>query len=111
MNAGKGDRVLGGRFRPARRAGLLTVELDGEAVIFDAVTQVVHALNVTGTLVWHAADGTSTLDDLVTWLAGSYALPSDDVRDEVIKMVQDLLDIALLDDPQTSLPSKLPPIQ
>lgn len=102
MNAGQGDRVLGGDFRPARRAGLLSVELDGEVVIFDAVTQVVHALNVTGTLVWHAADGTSTLDDLVAWLAGSYALTCDDVRCEVIKMVQDLLDNALLE---------LPPIQ
>ncbi|CAN5242014.1 hypothetical protein BH24ACT1_BH24ACT1_01980 [soil metagenome] len=95
-SVGGNGRELAGDFRPTQRAGLLTVELDGEAVILDEVTQAVHALNLTGTLVWRVADGTSTLDELVAWLSESYALPADDVRQQVIELVLDLIDNELL---------------
>ena len=96
MSAGHHARALEGDFRPVRRAGLSTVELDGEAVIFDEARQVVHALNSTGTLVWQVADGTSTLDELVAWLSESFALPSDQVGPQVSEMVLDLIDNQLL---------------
>lgn len=96
MSAGHHGPVLGGGFRPLRRAGLSTVELDGEAVIFDEARQVVHALNPTGTLVWQVADGTATLDELVAWLSESFALPFDLVRSQVSELLLDLIDNQLL---------------
>ena len=96
MSAGHHDRVLEGGFRPVRRAGLSTVELDGEAVIFDEARQVVHALNLTGTLVWQVADGTSTLDELVAWLSDSFDLPFDLVHSQVSEMLLGLIDDQLL---------------
>lgn len=93
---GRDERALPGAFVPAPRGELVTVVLDGEAVIFDGARQVVHALNATGTLVWNGADGSTTLDQLVAWLAEAHTVGADDVRGEVMAMVRDLIDNELL---------------
>lgn len=102
MSAGHHGRGLAGGFRPLRRAGLSTVELDGEAVIFDEAREVVHALNPTGTLVWQAADGTATLDELVAWLSESFELPFDLVRSQVSELLLGLIDNQLVCEPVPS---------
>lgn len=58
---------------PRRRAGLATVELDGELVVYDPGAGALHVLNASAALVWDHCDGTTLLDDLVGALDGAVA--------------------------------------
>jgi PqqD family protein of HPr-rel-A system len=54
---------------PRRCAAVTERELDGEAVLFDAVTGCTHRLNATALNVWRACDGTQATDDVARDLA------------------------------------------
>jgi len=49
----------------ARRADILTEELEGELVIYDKRRDVACRLNRTAALVWRNADGVRTVEDLI----------------------------------------------
>jgi hypothetical protein len=52
----------------ARKADLLTEELDDELLVFDDARQLACRLNRTAALVWQNSDGERTVDDLVELL-------------------------------------------
>jgi hypothetical protein len=58
---------------PARRPGVEWVELDGEAVLYDPTTQVLHRLNRGAAAVWAACDGTSSADEIIRALDDAHS--------------------------------------
>jgi hypothetical protein len=50
---------------PARRLDVEWAELDGEAVLYDPTTQVLHRLNPGAAVVWAACDGITSADEII----------------------------------------------
>jgi hypothetical protein len=53
----------------ARTTGLITEDVDGELLVYDAQTDVACRLNGSAALVWQNSDGKRSIDDLVAVLA------------------------------------------
>jgi len=56
-------------FVPVRGETVHTVDVDGEAVLLDEVSQRLHLLNATGALLWSCFDGESSIGEIVTDLS------------------------------------------
>lgn len=71
--------------RPARRADVEAVDVDGELVLWDPVSRTVHRLDPVGSLLWPFLDGSATVSDL--------ALDASDVFDVPVERAQEALDV------------------
>jgi coenzyme PQQ synthesis protein D (PqqD) len=67
----------------ARTTGLITEEVDGELLVYDAQTDVACRLNASAALVWQNSDGRRTIDELV----GVVAEELGELADEDLVMV------------------------
>ncbi len=76
---------------PRPSPGVLTSELDGEVVVYDPVTRLVHLPDPVATVVWLACDGATDLATVVAELAGATGAPSEVVERDVVALVDDLL--------------------
>ncbi|MDP8961117.1 MAG: PqqD family protein [Actinomycetota bacterium] len=83
--------------RPQARADLTVVELDGEAIIYDAEAGQLHRLNTTGRIVFSLCDGSSTTRELAADIAEAYGLPFEDVETHVTTLVADLQTAGLME--------------
>lgn len=81
---------------PARAAGAVTLEFDGEAVIYHLQTGEVHRLDRVGSIVWQFVDGQTTVDELVPDLAGAFGVEPGEVRGNVEDLLARLADASLL---------------
>ena len=88
---------LDGAFAPLARTTVATVELDGEAVLYDETTLAVHRLSPVGTLVWHCFDGTTTIDQLAADLADAFRAEPAAVHHDVVELTRKLGGLGLLD--------------
>ena len=83
--------------KPQIRRDLETVELDGEAVVYDAGIQGMHHLNPAATLVFKLLDGTSTVRDLSLLIAESNELPQGEVERQVRALIREFKKNSLLE--------------
>jgi len=60
---------------PVRRAHVEWVELDGEAVLYDAAARALHHLNAGAATVWAACDGATSTDQITRTLEDTYSDP------------------------------------
>ena len=74
---------------PVGREEITSVELDGEAVLYDESTQAMHVLNPTATVVWSCCDGTVSVDQLIDELAEAYGVEREVVADDVLGLVRE----------------------
>lgn len=79
---------------PRRRADVITIELDGEAVLYDPVDGSMHKLNAVGAVLWRFLDGTVTLRQLGVELAAE--IPSADDRDVEFQLLGYTADLGRL---------------
>ncbi len=89
--------VSGGSTTPRARDDVAIVVIGGEAVIHWHGR--VHVLDPVATLVWQCCDGRVTVDGIAVELAGTFALPPDQVRNDVRGAVEQLATLDLLVDP------------
>lgn len=75
---------------PLRSAGVLTAELDGEVVVYDPVTCLVHLPDPVASVVWAACDGDTALATVVAELAEVAGAPVEVVERDVVALVDDL---------------------
>jgi hypothetical protein len=78
-----------------RHNDLLSEELEGQHVIYDATNQTVHGLNSTLSWVWSHCDGSRTVDDLIAVMQGETGL--DDARSLVTSGLKQLAEANLLE--------------
>jgi hypothetical protein len=91
-----GNSSVDEAFVPVRQLSVHTVELDGEVVLLDEVSQRLHRLSATGALVWACLDGGSSVGDIVTDLAEGLGLRRSVVLADVLAIVCRLGDEGLL---------------
>lgn len=72
------------------RPGLATVEIEGEAVVYDAELETTHLLSPTGALVWGLLDGETSLAELSGELAEAFGAAPEEVLSDVITLAEDL---------------------
>ena len=78
-----------------RHNDLLSEELEGQHVIYDAANQTVHGLNSTLSWVWRHCDGSRTVDDFITAMQDETGL--DDTRSLVTSGLKQLAEANLLE--------------
>ncbi len=83
--------------RPKVRDALTVVELDGEAVVYDAGSMDVHRLNPTATLILGFLDGSATVDEIAADVADVFGAPLDEVRAQVEILIAELDDSRILE--------------
>lgn len=89
------DAIDGG-FVARPRATVASVELDGEVVLYDEVTEGMHVLNPTAATVWSCFDGRSSLDDIARELSALYETDAETVRAAVVDVARDMGRLSLL---------------
>lgn len=82
---------------PAVKPTVLSVELDGERVLYDTATGRLHQLDAVGSIVWSCFDGASDLDDLSTDLSEAFGVDRARVRSDVEALVRQLAAEGLVD--------------
>lgn len=77
------------------KPGILTVEIDGEAVLFDEEGDQLHHLNRTATIVWSCLDGEASLAEIVTDLSEVLDASYETVMADTISVCRDLAALGL----------------
>ena len=82
---------------------MVTVEIDGEAIIYDELQEMAHLLSPTAAIVWGLLDGQSRLEDVAVDLAEAFDVTAEQVLGDVVKLVQEFAQLDLLENiPSTS---------
>lgn len=72
---------------PARSSEAVTVEVDGETLIYHRQTGRVHRLNPVGAIVWQWLDGETTVGALVSDLSSAFGIDPTVVRRDVTELL------------------------
>jgi hypothetical protein len=81
---------------PAHAPETVTLELDGETILYQRRTGAVHRLDPVGSVVWRFLDGKTAVADLVDDLSVAFATDVDVVRDGVSTLLVQLTEASLL---------------
>ena len=99
---------IDGSFVPQASGTVATVELDGEAVLYDDSSGRLHHLNTTASLVWECCDGTVSLDTIAENLAAVFGIDTDVVRSDVLDVVRAFVGQGLLEAAEPGSPAPRP---
>jgi PqqD family protein of HPr-rel-A system len=83
---------------PAHAAEAVTIDFDGETLVYHRVTGEVHRLDPVGSIVWRVLDGRTTVDELATDLSASFGVDPIVVRADVADLLERLRRVFLLAD-------------
>ncbi len=75
---------------PARAAEAVTLEFDGETLVYHRQTGEVHRLDSVGSIVWRFLDGQTTVDELVTDLSAAFEVDPSVVRRDIRDLLERL---------------------
>jgi hypothetical protein len=89
---------IGLDFVPHPRREIVSVEIDGELIVYDDEREMAHLLSPTAAIVWELLDGRSRVDEIAADIAEAFDLTTDNALDDVITLVQDLASRGLLED-------------
>jgi len=82
--------------RAIRRQDLRVHELDGEALIFDPLSNDTHRLNETALFIWHHCDGQQDATSIANRLADQYDVTPQDALEHVQHALKDLEALGLI---------------
>lgn len=82
--------------RPTATDGIETAVFDGEAVLFDERTQMVHRLSAVAAATWLFCDGKTPVSDMLTELAEIFDQQAETLRDHLCAALGLLADEGLL---------------
>jgi hypothetical protein len=88
---------IGPDFVAQPRREVVTVEIDGDAVVYDELRETTHLLNPTGAIVWRLLDGETRLDELSADLAEVFGVGVEEVLADVVALVHELGQRGLLE--------------
>ena len=75
---------------PARAAKAITLELDGETIVYQRLTGKVHRLDRVGSVIWQCLDGQSEVEELVSDLAAAFNVDPGIVGNDVGRLLERL---------------------
>ena len=88
---------IGPDFVAHSRREVVTVEIDGDAVVYDELQETTHLLNPTGAIVWRLLDGETRLDELSADLAAVFGVGVEEVLADLVALVRELDQRGLLE--------------
>lgn len=88
---------IGPHFVAHQRQQVVTVEIEGEVIVYDEVQEVAHLLSPTATIVWELLDGRSRLEEVAVDLAQAFDVSTELVLGDVLKLVQEFARQGLLE--------------
>jgi len=88
---------IGPDFVAHPRREVVTVEIDGDAVVYDELQETTHLLNPTGAIVWGLLDGETRLDELSADLAEAFGVGVEEVLADLVALVRELDQRGLLE--------------
>ena len=88
---------IGPGFVAHPRREVVTVEIDGDAVVYDELQETTHLLNPTGAIVWNLLDGETRIDELSADLAAAFGVGVEEVLADVVALVHELGQRGLLE--------------
>ena len=88
---------IGPDFVAQPRREVVTVEIDGDAIVYDELRETTHLLNPTGAIVWRLLDGETRLDELSADLAAVFGVGVEEVLADVVALVHELGQRGLLE--------------
>ncbi len=94
---------------PAPKPGLVSVPIDGETVVYDPESNVLHRLDGPATAVWSRLDGIATAHALARRIAAEFDATHETVRRDVATLTDTLWEQGLLDGspaPDASRPTR-----
>lgn len=83
--------------KPRIRGDLTIVDLDGEATVYDNASGDLHTLNPTATIVLHLCDGTATISELSTEIAGAFDMQVQEIEPQVRTLLRGFRKAGLLE--------------
>jgi len=75
---------------PTRIAPVVEEELDDDVCVYLPATNQAMVLNRTAADVWRLLDGQTSVETIITALAHAYSVDADDIRADVLAVVDDL---------------------
>lgn len=87
---------------PRVRRDLTIHELDGEALLYDALTGDTHRLNATAWCVWQLCDGVRTAGDIAAALSERYQITAEAAQPHVETILSRFCERGLLQDAQSA---------
>ena len=94
---------------PAVPPTVVSVELDGDRVLYDTATGQLHQLDAVGSIVWSCFDGTTDIDELSADLSEAFGADRARVRSDIETLVRQLAAENLVDIGQSEPRSRKPP--
>lgn len=85
---------------PAKRAGMLIEELDGEALLSDPASGHTHRLNQTALAIWRQCDGRTSTRQIAEVMTVGYEIDVDTALDHVEQMLILLAEANLFEAPK-----------
>ncbi len=99
LNAYAREREGAANMPKTRRADLKPFMVDGELVIYDRASGLVHQLNATASHIWTACDGGQAVEEIAASVAASFAgSPLETVLTDVIRTLAELERLGLVED-------------
>ena len=86
-------------YLPKVKEHLTSVEIEGEAVIYDEADGNLHHLNRTATMVFAMCDGTATVEEVSGDISEAYGVPLEQVIEEVTLLIERFVEANLLVNP------------
>ena len=83
--------------RPSKREGLTTVELDGEAVVYDEASGELHHLNPAATIVLSLCDGTLSIEEMASAVSEAFEVAFDEALPQIRETVERFAEAGLLE--------------
>ena len=82
---------------PTRRANVTLQRVGREAILHDRASGRAHVINSSAARLWELCDGRTTVEDITTAFAASYALPASEVRADVETLLSTFRELGVLD--------------
>lgn len=82
--------------RPAAKATVTSIELDGEVVVYDLGTGRLHRLDRIAGVIWGCLDGSGTVEEIVADLADGFGADPAQVERDVQAVLRHLAEEELL---------------
>jgi len=83
---------------PRRRDDLTIHCVDGDALVFDAVTANTHHFNETALAIWEACEPNQMVEEVVTRMIDTFDVHSEDAQAHVERVLKELKDLQLVID-------------
>lgn len=93
---------------PARVSDAVSVDVDGEILIYHRLTGHAHRLDPIGAIVWQYLDGETTVDALVGDLSAAFGVEQSVVQNDVAHLLERLEQAFLLADGPSPSPISEP---